>query len=778
MRSRSLLVLTSACLLLASGCDWTQFGYLASGSRHTPDEGLTTANAAAVGFDWHLPGNNQLSSPAVAGGKVFVGRLNDLIALDAAGVTNCETEERQCNPLWIGNTGGVVQSSPAVAGGTVFVGSLDHKLYAFDAAGVTNCTPGTPTTCAPLWTATTGAAVYGSPTVVNGKVYVGSDDGNLYVFDAAGSTNCSGMVKVCQPLWTGTVAPGGRVRSTPAIGDGRVYVSGFSAASTLAAFDADGTTNCSGGVCQPLWKATSSQGNFGSPAFAYGKVYIGGGELYVYDAAGDRNCSGSPTICEPLWVGVTGGSIVNAPAIAGNVYVGSIDGKVYAFSQSRRASCTGVPVMCPPLGTSNDIGSSIASAPALVGPNLLYVGADDGSLYAFDGPGIATGTNAGPLGVVEVAGPVYQIRSSPAVANGEIYVSTGNGFYTFKPYFSSPVVYGAGQRSETGAVADFDGVNGPDLALTSYGDFIFVLLNNGHGKYADPVTYDSSDPDENPDTSYYAAVGDFDGANGPDLAVTNHASDKVALLFNHGDGTFAAPVNYTVGSSPDGVAVGNFDGVNGPDLVVANEGSNNVSVLRNLGNGTFANAVAYAVGTSPVEIAVANFDGVNGPDLAVTNAGSASVSLRYNSGTGTFGGTATTLNVGSEPWGIVAADLDGTPAPDLAVTNARTSTVSVLRNNGGTFAAAENYAVGGRPHGLVAGEFNGDNHLDLAVNNASSDTVSLLRNSGSGQNFATTTISGVGDAELGLEAADLNGDHRTDLAVDTQGSLVTILLQQ
>jgi hypothetical protein len=39
-------------------------------------------------------------------------------------------------------------------------------------------------------------------------------------------------------------------------------------------------------------------------------------------------------------------------------------------------------------------------------------------------------------------------------------------------------------------------------------------------------------------------------------------------------------------------------------------------------------------------------------------------------------------------------------------------------------------------------------------------------------------VHGAGDAELGLQAADLNGGHRNDLAVDTQGSIVTILLQQ
>ena len=38
------------------------------------------------------------------------------------------------------------------------------------------------------WTATTGAAVHSSPAVVNGVVYVGSADGNLYAFDATGNT--------------------------------------------------------------------------------------------------------------------------------------------------------------------------------------------------------------------------------------------------------------------------------------------------------------------------------------------------------------------------------------------------------------------------------------------------------------------------------------------------------------------------------------------------------------------------------------------------------------
>jgi len=75
----------------------------------------------------------------------------------------------------------LVASSPAVANGVVFVGSYDGKLYAYDASGSTDCS-GTPKTCSPVWTATTGARILSSPAVADGMVYVGSSDYNFYAF--------------------------------------------------------------------------------------------------------------------------------------------------------------------------------------------------------------------------------------------------------------------------------------------------------------------------------------------------------------------------------------------------------------------------------------------------------------------------------------------------------------------------------------------------------------------------------------------------------------------
>ena len=48
---------------------------------------------------------------------------------------------------------------------------IDNKVYALNAA-----------TGTVLWTVTTGAPVHSSPAVALGRVYVGSDDHNVYPF--------------------------------------------------------------------------------------------------------------------------------------------------------------------------------------------------------------------------------------------------------------------------------------------------------------------------------------------------------------------------------------------------------------------------------------------------------------------------------------------------------------------------------------------------------------------------------------------------------------------
>lgn len=76
--------------------------------------------------------------------------------------------------LWTHTTYSTVRSSPAVVDGTVYIGSDDRDVYALDAA-----------TGTPRWTHTTHGCIRSSPAVVDGIVYIGSDDKRVHALDAA-----------------------------------------------------------------------------------------------------------------------------------------------------------------------------------------------------------------------------------------------------------------------------------------------------------------------------------------------------------------------------------------------------------------------------------------------------------------------------------------------------------------------------------------------------------------------------------------------------------------
>jgi outer membrane protein assembly factor BamB len=358
---------------------------------------------------------------------VYVGASGggNLYAFSAAGTTGCSGTPKTCKPLWTGTTGAIELSSPAVAGGVVYIAATDGKLYAFSAAGTTGCS-GTPKICKPLWTAAiAGAGTVGqsSPAVAGGVVYVSAAT-TLYAFSATGTTGCSGTPKVCTPLWTATGAGG---VWSPAVAGGAVYVG--VGAGRLDAFSAAGTTGCSGTppsrTCTPLWTAVTGGNGFTTPTVANGVVYFGSGDtkLYAFSAAaGSTHCSGIPKTCTPLWTAATGNSISSAPAVAaGAVYVSSGDGTLYAFSATGTTGCSGTPKVCTPLWTAAGAGGP--SSPA-VANGVVYDGAA-GKVYAFSAAGTTgcSGTppsrTCTPLWTAATAGNTTY--ASPAVANGMVY---------------------------------------------------------------------------------------------------------------------------------------------------------------------------------------------------------------------------------------------------------------------------------------------------------------------------------------------------------------------
>ena len=429
----------AALISFAGGCDWPMFRFGPAHTGSSPDTSIDK-NAVASGslaLKWTgTLGDVLFSSPAVAGGVVYLGAQDGkLYAFDATGsAPSCSGSPATCSPLWTATTDGPVVSSPAVKNGVVYVGScclgaMPHKLYAFDAAGATNCS-GSPRVCAPLWTAATGGDVPSSPTVSGGVVYIASDDGKLYTFDAAGSTNCSGSPKTCAPLWTASIF-GNQNFTSPAVAGGVVYVTTANVyvtgeeTSDLFAFDAAGATNCSGSpkTCAPLWSAHLAE-NFSvsSPAVAGGVVYVADGDnrLHDFDAT-----DGTELWLAPLGTTMGAPFIASSPAVAnGVIYVGSKDSKLYAFDASGTTNCSGTPKTCLPLWTGAT-GARIVSSPAVVN-GVVYIGSFDHKLYAFDAAGAApncsaSGTVCSPLWTATTGAEVI---SSPAVTNGKIYVAS------------------------------------------------------------------------------------------------------------------------------------------------------------------------------------------------------------------------------------------------------------------------------------------------------------------------------------------------------------------
>jgi outer membrane protein assembly factor BamB len=147
---------------------------------------------------------------------------------------------------------------------------VNGSLYAFDAAGTTNCL-GTPKTCLPLWRGASRDYVFSSPAIANGLVYAASYDGYLRAYDAAGSTNCSGTPKICKRLWK---ADNGNTNSSPAVANGVIYLGGHDG-QTLKAFDTSGNE---------LWGTILGGWVDSSPAVANGRVYVGAsdGKLYAF----------------------------------------------------------------------------------------------------------------------------------------------------------------------------------------------------------------------------------------------------------------------------------------------------------------------------------------------------------------------------------------------------------------------------------------------------------------------------------------------------------------
>lgn len=360
-------------------------------------------------------------------------------------------------------------------------------------------------------------------------------------------------------------------------------------------------------------------------------------------------------------------------------------------------------------------------------------------------------------------------RTSLALAVVASATCLAGGRATAQSCFStSPYAVGAEPSCVVMADVSGDGLNdlivaNHDLALDNR---ISVLLNNGDGTFAPSVYYNAGD------RPYWIAHGDIDGDLDLDVAVTNYFDTTVSIYLNNGDGSLAPQITYDIGNGPGFVVLARLDGDADLDLAATNITDDTVSILLNNGDGTFAPQSTFASGPGPYGLIAVDLDGDTLLDLAACNHHSNTMSVLLGNGDGTFDAPAAYI-VDAGPVGCDARDLDSDGDLDMAVANtnqaATGTTISVLMNNGdGTFAAHTPYPAAVGPYTLKIADFNSDGFGDLTAAHESG-FASIMLNNGDGT-FAPAVDFPVGLNPVGLDVGDLDGNGTPEVAVTCYGA--------
>jgi outer membrane protein assembly factor BamB len=371
--------------------------------------------------------------------------------------------------LWTYTTGDAVYSSVAVASNRVYVGSNDKNLFCLDAASGKK-----------IWNYTTNGAIYSAPAVYGGKVFFGSNDYKVYCLNASTGNHI------------GNYTTGGPVSSSPIVADGKVFIG--SQDDTLYCLDAS--------TLSLIWMKSYSNPFYdltSSPAYLDGKLYVclpygrieclnanSGSKIYDYDAPGTL---ASPTVVNgKVYVGCTDGNVYCLdPPVSGSTYTkvwnysagagvisspAVVGGHVFAGTLNNKISCLSASTGA--LEWTFNVGNKVYSSPAIVN-SKVYVGSSDNKFYCLNAD---SGTQTWSYATGGA------ITSSPAIANGMAFVGSSDGkIYCFSDISITP---------PTGSVVIDNGAS-YSRSITVWLDLTYTVPNStvSNVRYSDDGVWDT-----------------------------------------------------------------------------------------------------------------------------------------------------------------------------------------------------------------------------------------------------------------------------------------------
>jgi len=327
--------------------------------------------------------------------RMFRGNPQHTGVYDAPGVANFSKVK------WKFHTGGMVIGSPAVVQGVIYVGSTDGNLYAIDSeSGKLK------------WKFQAKSRVPSSPAVANGTVYFAAYNGTFYALDAStgalkwkfqtgGERRFAGKhLHGVQPVAETMPDPFDCYLSSPLVSNGAVYF-GSGDGNVYSLNAASGAVN---------WKFKTGDVVHASPAIADGTLFIGSWDSYFYaiDAATGQEKWRFKTGEDPIIYNQVGIQS-SAAVVDGVVYFGCRDSHLYALD-----AITGQKNWA---FAAN--GSWVVSSPAVHDGKIYFVTSDSSLVYALDAK---SGEVLHSLGLNH-----WYLYSSPAIAGNVLYVGSTQG---------------------------------------------------------------------------------------------------------------------------------------------------------------------------------------------------------------------------------------------------------------------------------------------------------------------------------------------------------------
>jgi len=392
----------------------------------------------------------------------------------------------------------------------------------------------------------------------------------------------------------------------------------------------------------------------------------------------------------------------------------------------------------------------------------------------------------------------------PAAAASAVQPNFGG--YLAAPYYPARLEpscvtdpYNCGVTIEM--TADFDKDGKPDIAVLQNDGILNVLLNNGSGGFAAPVSY--LNPNFSSTFIQQGFAVDVNNDGYADILAYDEGNNAIIVYLNQKNGTFAAPLSVPLSSnygSIASIAIGDVNGDGKVDVVtiapnVTGRASTDITVQSYLGNGsggfatpgaaltqTFTVAAQVQVpGSLGITLGDLNNDGkldiaADLEEQTSQNTGVVVATIAIGNGDGSFGALNVTniasvpvaappgipfLNFGTS--GIQIVDLNNDKNNDIAM-DANGTLYVALGTGSGTFGTPVQTANYGLPVEDVYYDVNGDGIPDVVQDNG---VLNVWIGKGDGTFTlpinGNTYIEDGGDAQS-LAIADFNGDGNADIA--------------